>query len=82
MANCEAVGTILQQYENASGQQLNRAKTSIFFFTKNTFGDMHRRIQNFFQVPEVKIHEKYLSLPSFVGRSKVTSFSELKGRVW
>lgn len=53
-----------------------------FFFTKNTSGDMRRRIQNFFQVPEVKIHEKCLSLPSFVGRSKVTSFSELKGRVW
>ncbi len=35
-----------------------------------------------FQVPEIKNHEKYLGLPSFVGRKKMASFSELKGRVW
>ena len=81
IANCEAVGTILQQYEYVSGQQLNRAKTSIFF-TKNTSMGMRRRIQDYFQVPEIKNHEKYLGLPSFVGRSKSASFGEIKGQVW
>ena len=81
MENCEAMGSILQQYKYASGQQLNRAKTSIFF-TKNTAEDMRRRIQGFFQVPEMKSHEKYWGLPSFVGRSKAASFSDIKGRVW
>ena len=31
---------------------------------------------------EIKNHEKYLGLPSFVGRSKSAAFGELKGRVW
>jgi hypothetical protein len=30
----------------------------------------------------IKNHENYLGLTSFVGRSKSTSFGELKGRVW
>ena len=34
-ANCEALVHIFHQYEAISGQQLNRAKTSIFF-TRNT----------------------------------------------
>jgi hypothetical protein len=81
MANCEAVSSILHQYEMASGQQLNRAKTSIFF-TKNTSLEMRHYIQGVFQVPEIKNHETYLGLPSFVGRSKTASFSEVQNRVW
>uniref|UniRef100_A0A2N9HX16 Reverse transcriptase domain-containing protein n=1 Tax=Fagus sylvatica TaxID=28930 RepID=A0A2N9HX16_FAGSY len=81
MANCLAVSHILQQYEMVSGQQLNRAKTSLFF-TRNTSSDMRSQIQEVFQVPEIKSHEKYLGLPSFIGRSKNAAFGELKGRVW
>ncbi len=33
-------------------------------------------------VPEIREHEKYLGLPSFVGRAKYSSFSNLKERVW
>jgi hypothetical protein len=77
MANCVEIAKILQQYEEASGQQLNRAKTSIFF-TRNNFVDMKGQIQDLFQVPEIKNHEKYLGLPSFVGCSKLSSFGELK----
>ena len=81
MANCLAVSHILQQYEMVSGQQLNRAKTSLFF-TRNTSSDMRSQIQEVFQVPKIKSHEKYLGLPSFIGRSKNAAFGELKGRVW
>jgi hypothetical protein len=81
MSHCETVVNILQQYEEASGQQLNKAKTSIFF-TKNTAGTMRQQIKNLFQVPEIKSHEKYLGLPSFVGRSKSMAFGVVKGRVW
>ena len=35
-----------------------------------------------FHAPEIKNHEKYLGLPSFVVKSKVATFRELKGRVW
>ena len=80
-ANCEAISGILQLYEGVSGQQLNRNKTSIFF-TRNTPVEMRCHIQNTFQVPEIKNHETYLGLPSFVGRSKNAAFGDLKGRVW
>ena len=41
---------------------------------------MKAQIQALFHVPEIKNHEKYLGLPSFVGRSKVAAFGELKSR--
>ena len=64
-----------------SGQQLNRTKTSLFF-TRNTSSELRNQIQESFQVLEIKSHEKYLGLPSFIGRSKNTAFSELKRQVW
>jgi hypothetical protein len=81
LANCVAITNVLKVYEDASGQQLNRAKTSIFF-TKNTSSEMKAQIQAMFHVLEIKNHEKYLGLPSFVVKSKVATFGELKGRVW
>jgi exonuclease III len=81
LANGEALINILQLYEEASGQQLNRAKTSLFF-TKNTPSAMRELIKDLFQVPEIKCHDKYLRLPSFVGRSKKEAFGGLKDRVW
>uniref|UniRef100_A0A2N9FYX5 Reverse transcriptase domain-containing protein n=1 Tax=Fagus sylvatica TaxID=28930 RepID=A0A2N9FYX5_FAGSY len=78
LANGEALINILQLYEEASGQQLNRAKTSLFF-TKNTPGVMRQLIKNLFQVPEIKCHDKYLGLPSFVGRSKKEAWRRIFG---
>jgi hypothetical protein len=69
-ANCVALGNLLQLYEDASGQQLNRAKTSLFF-TKNTSATMKLFIKNLFQVPEIKCHEKYLAChPLLAGRRR------------
>ncbi len=80
LGNCEPVRSVLQQYAEVFDQKLNKAKTYIFFI-KNTTMDMHHRIQEVFQIPEIKNHEKYFGLPSFVGRSKTTSLGELKRRV-
>ena len=52
------------------------------FFTRNTSLSLKIEIQNMLQVPEIKNHERYLGLPSFVGRSKMVAFSEIRGRVW
>jgi hypothetical protein len=79
--NCRALCEILQIYEEASGQQLNRSKTSLFF-TKNTSATMKQYIKNLFHVLEIKSHEKYLGLPSFIGRSKKAAFNGIKDRVW
>ena len=34
---CDSLQRIFQVYENASGQQLNRAKTSLFFSTNTSW---------------------------------------------
>uniref|UniRef100_A0A2N9FN80 Protein kinase domain-containing protein n=1 Tax=Fagus sylvatica TaxID=28930 RepID=A0A2N9FN80_FAGSY len=72
---------ILTQYENASGQQINRQKTTIFF-SKSTPHSAKSAIQNMLGVPVIKQYERYLGLPSFIGRAKYSSFAQIKERVW
>ncbi len=44
--------------------------------------DLKVTIKDILGVPEVKEHDKYLGLPSFVGRSKYRTFNQLKEKVW
>ena len=72
---------ILGEYESWSGQKINKDKTAIFF-SKSTKDEAKSSIKNLLQVQEVKSYEKYLGLPSFVGRGKKASFYYIKERVW
>ena len=72
---------ILSQYEKASGQQINRQKTTLFF-NKSTPLLTQNVIQNMLGVPAIKQYERYLGLPLFVGRAKYSSFAQIKERVW
>ena len=49
MEECNALQQILKVYEDASGQQLNRAKTSLFF-SRNTPNDIQEEIQQRFEL--------------------------------
>ncbi|XP_023872081.2 uncharacterized mitochondrial protein AtMg00310-like [Quercus suber] len=71
---------ILAVYEKASVQQLNRAKTSLFF-SSNTLDEVKEEIKNRFGAQVIRQHEKYLGLPSLVGRNKRNSFKEIKERL-
>jgi len=66
---CENLQRILEVYEGASGQQLNREKTSLFF-NHNTPSDVQEEIKIRFGAQIIKQHEKYLGLPSLVGKSR------------
>ena len=68
-------------YEEASGQQLNRSKTTLFF-SKNVPQVIQEDIITMLGVPEIKQYEKYLGLPSFVGRGKKASLLYIKEQVW
>ena len=84
MANkeeCGKVMEILNLYEMASGQKVNRSKTSLFF-SKNTLADLKHEIKVSLGVPEIMQYEKYLGLPSLVGKRKKASFNYIKERVW
>ena len=67
-------------YEASTGQQLNREKTTLFF-SRNTHLDTQESIKQLFRAEVIKQHEKYLGLPSLVGRSKKNTFQQLKERL-
>ena len=65
----------------SSSQQINKAKTMVFF-SKSTKEDRRDSINNMLGVTEVRHYEKYLGLPSLVGRNKKSSFNYIKEWVW
>ena len=68
---------ILATYERASGQQINRDKT-ILFFSKSTSQGVQDAIKDALGGPVVHQYEKYLGLPSFIDRKKKGSFDNIK----
>lgn len=74
------VQRILTIYEQAFGQQLNRTKTSLFF-SSNTPSDIQQDIRNRYGTQVIRQHEKYLGLPSLVGRNKRNTFNDIKEKL-
>ena len=66
-SECDTLLQILDKYEFASGQQLNRTKTTLFF-SKCVAHSTQDELIRILGVPAVRQYEKYLGLPSFVGR--------------
>lgn len=77
---CSHLEHLLTIYEQASWQQLNKDKTSLFF-SRNTPHDTQEDIKNRFRAEVIRQHETYLSLPSLVGRSKQNTFRPLKEKL-
>jgi hypothetical protein len=77
----ESLQAILDSYEHASGQKLNKEKTSIFF-SRNTKSAVRANLSHLIGVPPTQQYENYLGLPALVGRSRYRSFEGLKGRIW
>ena len=75
IGECDALQRILKVYEEATGQQLNRAKT-LLYFSSNTARENQEEIKARFGAQVIKQHEKNLGLPSLVGRNKKNSFKE------
>ena len=67
-------------YGKCSGQQINRNKT--IFFSKSTSEEIKNQIKLALDVPEIVQYEKYLGLPSLIGRHKKASFNYIRERVW
>ena len=81
LEECEKIQQILAYYEEASGQVINRDQTTLFF-SKNTSEQSQEVIKNSLNVLAIQHYEKYLGLPSFIGRSKKASFTQIKERIW
>ena len=78
IGECRQLLDILTQYEKASGQAINRAKT-ILFFSQNT-KDMET-IHKLMGAQVMTSCEKYLGLPMVGVKSKVGTFKELQERI-
>ncbi|XP_021859944.2 uncharacterized protein [Spinacia oleracea] len=78
---CSVIADIISKYERASGQSVNLDKTDVVF---SKCVDVNRRdeIVTTLGVKEVAKHEKYLGLPTIIGRSKKAIFAALKERIW
>ena len=66
---CDKVMEILIMYEEASRQKVNRSKTPLFF-SKSIPAEVKHGIKVTLGVPEIMQYEKYLGIPSLVGKGK------------
>uniref|UniRef100_A0A2N9GG60 Reverse transcriptase zinc-binding domain-containing protein n=1 Tax=Fagus sylvatica TaxID=28930 RepID=A0A2N9GG60_FAGSY len=74
---CSRLMEVLQTYERASSQVVNRDKTALFF-SKNTPDHKRDSIQQLWGVRGPSNFERYLGLPAMVGKSKQQTFNGLK----
>ena len=80
LKECDSLQQILKVYEEASGQQLNRAKTSLFF-SQNTRDEVKEEIKTRFGAQIIRQYEKYLGLPLLISRNKRNSFNNIKEKL-
>ncbi|KAJ0052274.1 hypothetical protein Pint_02051 [Pistacia integerrima] len=76
----EELFKLLDTYEKSSGQRLNEEKTSIFF-SKNTRGDVKQQIIQVAGVKSFHPYDRYLGLPTLIGRDKTRGFKHILDRV-
>ena len=77
IGECRHLLDILTQYEEASGQAINKVKTTLFF-SQNTSRREKEAIQNLIGAQVMTNCEKYLGLPMVRGKSKVVTFKGLQ----
>ncbi|XP_057416032.1 uncharacterized protein LOC130710699 [Lotus japonicus] len=70
----------IKKYEVASGQRVNFDKTELSF-SQNVPQQLSSLIRNRMEVKAVDTHERYLGLPTIIGRSKKAIFSSVQERL-
>lgn len=71
---------LLNMFEKASGQKINRHKSSVFF-SRNVKMECKNEILEALNFPEADETTHYLGLPNFIGRRKSALLGYLKERV-
>jgi hypothetical protein len=73
--------SILDLYEQCSGQMINRTKSAVFF-SPNTSTQHKQEVCQALNIERETRSEKYLGLPVHVGVARGTVFAFLKDRIW
>jgi hypothetical protein len=71
---------VLKVYKEASSYKLKKEKTSIFF-GRNTKANTRDHIVSVAGVSPTQQYEKYLGLPALIGRSRVSTFTDIKVKI-
>ncbi|XP_057451835.1 uncharacterized protein LOC130743612 [Lotus japonicus] len=75
------IKVILASYEQASGQVINLDK-SMLSCSRNVPENRFHELKQLLNVKAVECYDKYLGLPTIIGKSKTQIFSFVKDRVW
>ena len=78
---CNKIQELLAIYETASGQMINKEKTTLFS-SGNTDETTQEALKVALSVSIIRHYEKYLGLPSFVGPNRNACFTQIKERIW
>ena len=81
LEECNKIQELLAYYEIVSGQVINKEKTTLCF-SRNTDEVTQEAIKVGLNGPAIRHYEKYLGLPSFVGKNKMACFTQIKERIW
>lgn len=80
VAECNQLKEIFDCYTKASRQMFNYKKSSMFFSGKILEAQI-AAIKGIFKFKVVSKYEKYLGLPSMIGRNKMSFFNDVKLKV-
>ncbi|KAL5770413.1 hypothetical protein ACOSP7_014567 [Xanthoceras sorbifolium] len=78
---CTTIIHILQVYESVLGQAVNLSKSAICC-SSGSSAQFEDSLTSVLGVPLVDCHERYLGLPSFVGKGKRHLFQSIVDKVW
>jgi hypothetical protein len=76
----DRVAEILDMYNRGSGQLVNKGKSAIYF-SDNCNQDVKQVVHEGLQIPTEALGEKYLGLPTAVGKSSGGSFDYVADRI-
>lgn len=71
----------IKDYEVVSGQRINQRKIALFF-NSNTAEAIQNEVRFFWGAESTSNYEKYLGLPTFIGRGKFAAFATIQDKVW
>ncbi|CAL1372026.1 unnamed protein product [Linum trigynum] len=80
LQECENLITVLNEYEELSGQRVNLAKSAVCFSRNIALTDQEF-LGQVLGVGAVGVHDKYLGLPTLIARSKVETFRYLEEKL-
>ncbi|CAL1387091.1 unnamed protein product [Linum trigynum] len=80
LQECENLITVLNEYEELSGQRVNLAKSAVCF-SKNVVVPDQEFLAAILGVGALGVQDKYLGLPTLIARSKMETFRYLEEKL-